>query len=216
VIMIVEMGIRPVAADLVGGRLCLDFVNTVHNYGSGTLRDDISSYSDLVAWSRRADLLDEAEGRLVGREALQRPAEARAAITRMKEFREGLYSLFVAIVEDRPPSRNDLAILNAALSEALVQSQVVRRADGFVWSWRREDRMLDRVLWPIARSAADLLTSKDVSRLRQCEGDDCTWLFLDTSKNRSRRWCEMRVCGNRVKARRHYLRNRSKRARRRK
>jgi predicted RNA-binding Zn ribbon-like protein len=210
--MIVEAGTRPPMPDLVGGRLCLDFINTVHNYGSDALRDDISNYSDLIAWSARAGVLDDMEKRLLSHEALERPMEAQAAVEKMRGLRDGLYRLFGAAIEGRSADRKDLAILNKALSEALVQSQVVSRANGFVWSWSSEDGKLDRVLWPVARSAADLLTSGDLARLRQCEGDDCTWLFLDTSKNHRRRWCEMRVCGNRVKARRHYQRNRVKQA----
>jgi predicted RNA-binding Zn ribbon-like protein len=214
--MLVETETRQATTGLVGGRLCLDFVNTVHNYRSDQTRDDISSYSDLVAWSRLAEVVDDAEKRLLSREALQRPAEAMAAIEKGRGLRQGLYQIFSAIAEGRPAGRKDLATLNAALSEALGQSQVAPRADGFVWSWNNEDRVLHRVLWPIARSAADLLTSGDLSRLRQCEGNNCTWLFLDTSKNGSRRWCEMKVCGNRVKARRHYERSRLKQARKKK
>ena len=212
--MLVEMGTRQVTTGLVGGRLCLDFVNTVHNYRSVDPRDDIGSYSDLASWSRRADIVDEVETRLLNREALRRPAEAMAAIEKVRHLRKALYHIFSAIAEGRQPGRKDLAILNTAVSEAFVQSQIVPRADKFVWSWNDEDRVLHRVLWPVARSAADLLIAGDLSRLRQCEGDDCTWLFLDTSKNHSRRWCEMKVCGNRVKARRHYQRSRCGQARR--
>jgi predicted RNA-binding Zn ribbon-like protein len=212
--MLVETGTRPAATGLVGGRLCLDFINTVHNYRSDTPRDDISNYSDLVAWSWRAGIVDDAEKRLLNREALQRPGEALAATENVRRLREGLYRLFAATAEGKPADGEDLAILNAALSEALVQSQIILRAEGFTWSWSKEGRMLDRLLWPVVRSAADLLTSTDLSRLRRCAGDDCTWLFLDTSKNHSRRWCEMKVCGNRVKVRRHYQRSRSKQARR--
>ena len=102
--------------------------------------------------------------------------------------------------------RPDLAALNAALSKVLANACLVPAEDGFAWAWGGEDAALRRVLWPIVRSAAELLTSDKLDRVGQCAGDSCGWLFLDTSRNRSRRWCEMEHCGNRAKARRHYRR----------
>lgn len=78
----------------------------------------------------------------------------------------------------------------------------------FVWGWDDAAPALDRPLWPVARSLAELLTSDELPRVRECAADNCAWLFIDTSKNRSRRWCDMAVCGNRAKARRHYARAR--------
>ena len=77
---------------------------------------------------------------------------------------------------------------------------------GFTWLWAEGGKALDCMLWPIARSAADLLTEGPLAAIRLCEGRDCGWLFLDTSRNRTRRWCDMRICGNRAKARRHHER----------
>jgi predicted RNA-binding Zn ribbon-like protein len=79
----------------------------------------------------------------------------------------------------------------------------------FFWGWA--GRTIDRPLWAIVRSAADLLVSDDRTQLRECSADDCHWLFLDTTRNRSRQWCSMTSCGNRAKARRHYARGRSAR-----
>ena len=76
---------------------------------------------------------------------------------------------------------------------------------GVDWEWKSQNPV-DSILWPIAQSAADLLTSPDLAAVRMCEAPDCAWLFLDQSRNRSRRWCDMKVCGNRQKARRHYQR----------
>src|SRR5262245_14974750 len=112
--MLVETAARAPMPDLVGGRLCLDFVNTVHNYGSYRVRDDVSTYSELVAWSSRAGVLGDAEKRLLSHEALQRPTEAEAAIEEMKRLRDGLYHLFTAIIEGRRADGKDLAILNMA------------------------------------------------------------------------------------------------------
>ena len=87
-------------------------------------------------------------------------------------------------------------------------ARIVSTKEGFKWDWS-EELALDRMLWFIARSAADLLTSGNLDRVRQCGDEECGWLFIDTTKNRSRRWCDMTDCGNRAKARRHYSRLRA-------
>jgi predicted RNA-binding Zn ribbon-like protein len=79
---------------------------------------------------------------------------------------------------------------------------VVPRAGGFEWKWAGDEDALDRMVWPVARSAADVLVSDEGSRVRRCAGESCHWFFLDSGRNRSRRWCDMRDCGNRAKARR--------------
>jgi predicted RNA-binding Zn ribbon-like protein len=85
---------------------------------------------------------------------------------------------------------------------ARAAEHLVARTGNFVWEWRDHDFPADRVLWSVTQSAADLLTQGDLTRVRQCEGHDCGWIFEDTSRNRSRRWCEMRDCGNIAKVRR--------------
>ncbi len=85
----------------------------------------------------------------------------------------------------------------------------MRRGRGFIWDWQDDpEPALDRVLWPIIRSAAQLLIADELSRLKLCDADDCGWLFVDGSRNRSRRWCDMSDCGNRAKARRYRERQR--------
>ncbi|MBI2081511.1 MAG: CGNR zinc finger domain-containing protein, partial [candidate division NC10 bacterium] len=103
---------------------------------------------------------------------------------------------------------SDLAVLNAALAEALPLLGLVPEGNGFTWEWTANGQRLDRMLWPVARSAAELLTSGELARVRECEAESCAWLFMDRSRNRSRRWCDMKTCGNRTKARRHYERKR--------
>ena len=100
----------------------------------------------------------------------------------------------------------DLDALNATLARALPHLRIVPEADAYAWNWAGEEDALDSMLWPVARSAGDLLTSDELKRVGECQGDGCGWLFLDMSRNRSRRWCDMGDCGNRAKARRHYHR----------
>ena len=127
-------------------------------------------------------------------------------------LRESLYALFAAVVAGETPPANALGHLNEELSEALAMARVVPDDGAFRWGWADAPGRLDAVLWPVVRSAADLLTSGRVDRVHECPGHDgCGWLFLDTTKNETRRWCDMKFCGNRAKARRHYARTRAAR-----
>lgn len=206
-----EAGKQEGSFELVGGRLCLDFVNTLEgSRETGETEEKLLSYGDLVAWGRQAGVVTEREARVLLREAARNPGGAARTLARARKLREAIYEIFYAVAHDgRAPSKNDLAVLNAELSEAMAQSQIVRAGDRFTWDWSVKDEALERVIWPVARSAAELLTSGEVGRTRVCEAGDCSWLFMDLSKNRSRRWCVMKYCGNRAKSRRHYERKRA-------
>ena len=109
-----------------------------------------------------------------------------------------------AIAKGRSPDADDVRALNGALSTAFAHLRVATSTGGFAWEWAEGDQPLERMLWPVVRSAAELLTSDKLSLVKQCAG--CGWLFVDRSRNHSRRWCDMRYCGNRAKARRFYAR----------
>lgn len=195
--------------DLLGGCLCLDFVNTVDWHASDHPHEWLHDYSDLLAWGRHAGALEAARAESLANEALLRPAEARAVLERAIVFREALYRLFLAVIGGEAPTTEDLAALNAELPRAFSRLRLAQSARGFGWEWEEEPAALDQVLWPIAQSAAELLISSRLNELRVCDAERCGWLFLDLSRNRSRRWCDMRSCGNRAKARRHYQRRRA-------
>ena len=206
----VEAGKQEYDFELVGGRLCLDFVNTLNgSRETGQTEEKLPGYADLVSWSRQAGVVSEREARSLLKEAARSPKEAAQAVSRARALREALYRIFDAVAHERSPSKGDMETLNAALSQAMARSELVKTADGFLWDWSTKTNALDRMLWPVARSAAELLTSEELKRARVCEAGDCTWLFMDVSKNRSRRWCDMKYCGNRAKSRRHYERKRS-------
>jgi predicted RNA-binding Zn ribbon-like protein len=112
----------------------------------------------------------------------------------------------LAISLGSQPPAADLAAFNAELARSLARSRIVLTAEGFAWDWTDGGDALDQMLWPVVRDASDLLTSEELDRVGQCADDRCGWLFLDSSRNRSRRWCSMEDCGNRAKARRHYQR----------
>ncbi len=189
----------------VGGNLSIDFTNTVNARRSGEMRDKFSTYRDLVAWSRQADLLQaEDESRLIEK-AKRNPGEAETALKEATKLREVIYRIFAAVAEEHTPAKVDIQKFNKKLAEAMTHARIEPLPGGFAWRWEESDA-LDQMTWPIARSAADLLTSHELERVKTCGSDDCGWLFVDTSRNGSRRWCDMSDCGNRAKAKRHYNR----------
>lgn len=134
-----------------------------------------------------------------------RPAEATEALREAVALREAMYRIFAAVAAGQEPPADDLEHLNRALARALPRRRLKARPGGFDWAWADEDAAVwERPLWPILASAAELLTSDELALVRRCADDECGWLFVDMSRNRSRRWCAMEDCGNRAKARRHY------------
>ena len=197
---------------LLGGALCLDFVNTVDPRHAERRTEFLNDYVGLVAWSRHAGALaPDAAERLLA-DAERRPDDAAAAYRRAIELRESLYALFAAVSVGDTPPEGALEHLNEELGRSLAMARVVPDGAAFRWDWADGRGRLDAMLWPVVRSAAELLTSDRLRRVHECPGHDgCGWLFLDTSKNETRRWCDMKFCGNRAKARRHYARTRANR-----
>ncbi len=189
-----------------GGRPCLDFANTLDDRATEAPHERLNSYRDLVAWGQQAQLVTDEEAQRLREEAEHHPREAKKVLQHAIALREAMFRIFRAVAEDTVPEAADLALLNTALAEAMAHTCIVPEVDGFTWQWANEEQALDRVLWPVVRSAADILTSQEVDAVHICASDDCNWLFFDTSKNHSRRWCDMKGCGNRAKARRHYER----------
>jgi predicted RNA-binding Zn ribbon-like protein len=192
---------------LLGGRLSLDFSNTADWHATDHPIEFLTSYSELVAWSQHVGILTESGTQHLLEEAIRRPAEASAVLARTIALREAIFRLFTAISHGLSPQAHDLDTFNAELSTVLAQSRIVLTAEGFALDWLGDEDALDQMLWPVLYDAAELLISEDLYRVGQCVDDRCGWLFLDLSRNRSRRWCSMKDCGNRAKARRHYRRS---------
>lgn len=169
----------------VAGSLCLDFVNTVDPRHATPREERLPDYAAVLDWARQAGI--EAPSAT--------PTDASGAHEEAIELRETLYAIFGAVARGEAPPADALRHLNEEIARRPRQI-----TDGFVW-------VTDDVLAPVVWSAAELLTSGPLERVRECPGDDtCGWLFLDTSRNGTRRWCDMRTCGNRAKARRYYRR----------
>ncbi len=198
----------PEDIDLLGGKVCLDFSNTLDWHASAHPVESLFNYADLVTWSRHAGIVNPRAAQKLLDQAASEPATAAKVYDRAVALREATFRIFSAVAKGARPRAEDLAKLNQELSRALAHAAVVDSADGFVWDWKSAPGALDSVLWPIARSAAGLLTSPALDRVRECADtvDGCGWLFIDTSRNRSRQWCDMKSCGNRAKARRFQAR----------
>jgi predicted RNA-binding Zn ribbon-like protein len=198
--------------ELNAGRLCLDFTNTVQARPLSEKVDLISNYDDLLSWARQSTILTPGEAATLGEVARQETRAAADALAQALALREALYALFSARAAGLPAPASDLRTINKAIGKAMTRAGLSpTAAGGFEWSWPDAPIGVDRVAWWVARSAAELLTSKDLTGVRECAGYDCGRLFIDGTKNRSRRWCDMASCGNRAKGRRHYERLKSTR-----
>jgi predicted RNA-binding Zn ribbon-like protein len=195
--------------DLSGGRLCLDFVNTVGGMRGVKPNEHLAGYTDVVEFALQAGAIAEDRARKLVAEARRRPADAARTFRAAVELREALYRVFLARATEAEPAAEDLARLDAALRDSFVHRRLVRaRADqGYTWDWD-DGVALDAPLWPVVASAAELLTSAaELERVRVCglyESSECSWLFVDETRAHTRRWCSMKDCGNRAKARRHW------------
>ena len=193
--------------NLIGGALSLDFVNTVDPRHAPDRRDYLDSYLALVAWGGHAEAIAADQAIRLRAAAAGDPTGAERVLNRAIRLREALYPLFHAAAQEQPPALDDLGVLQAELALAVPHLRLTWSPAGFAREWEHDSAALDQVLWPVCWSAAELLTQGPLDRVRECPGQgNCGWLFLDLSKNGSRRWCDMRVCGNRAKARRHHAR----------
>ena len=186
---------------LVGGRRCLDFVNTVSWRGTEEPYDNLSTYADLLRWSERAGALSRDHARATRRSASRHPRKATAVLARARELRDAMYRILVAWKKGRLPRAADIALLNTS---APARAELGWKRGRLTWAIQGTSR-LDEMLWPIVWSAADLVTEGQARRLKSCGSDACGWLFYDESRT-GRRWCSMNDCGNRAKAKRFYAR----------
>lgn len=188
-----------------GGALCLDFANTWGDR-SDAGKDRLTGYDVLLRWAVGGGELSEAERAELEVTARRSDDEATAAMAEAIAVREAIFRICDAVAGDVTPAAADLEVLNEVL-ESVPQQRLCCGGACCEKRWPDGPTNLRRVLWPVIRSAADLLTSPNAERIRQCEAPDCSWLFLDRSRGGRRRWCDMSVCGNRAKARRYYQRH---------
>ena len=188
--------------ELAGGALALDFANTVGGTHVSPTHDHLRSYGDIAAFAVLAGALQPDVARRLAKRAERDPGRAAAVYELGIALRESIWAVFSALASGEAPRDGDLDLIADAAAAGRARARLVFDRTGVGWSLPADEDELDRPLWEIARSAADLLTSGDHDRIKECASTTCEWVFLDRSRNRSRRWCDMSDCGNRAKARR--------------
>jgi predicted RNA-binding Zn ribbon-like protein len=196
--------------DLSGGNLALDFVNTVSHRPAAERIERLTDYNHLVLFGLESNLYPMRNVDRLYIRAGQAPSVGKNALQKAIQFREAVFAIFTAVGEHRAVPGNALTQLSLMLQEAMAHGRLVHDGRRFAWEWTDMNTYLESALWPIARAAADLLLSDELEHVRMCASDNCAWLFMDRTKNHRRRWCDMKTCGNRVKARRHYQRVKGK------
>ena len=190
------------------GWLCLDFANTVDWHASDNPVESLNKYADLIGWSAERGIISDDTKDVLLRKSEEKPIEAQAVLEKAREIRENIYQMLCDTAHGYPIKITDLKGFNKALAGMLSHSRLAPYEGGLRWDWDPHSDELDSVIWPVVRSAVDLMTSEAIKRVGQCADERCGWLFWDASRNRSRRWCDMSDCGNRAKVRRFYAKSR--------
>ncbi len=197
------------AFGLLKERLCLDFINTSDQHPSKPNTELLTSYARLVEWSVFSNSISSEQGEILLSLAEQYPDKADEALCFAISVRETLFRVLAAAADNHQPTAEEMQAFNEILARAMSHLHMTPALANFSWTCALDENDLETMIWPVVWSAAELMTSRDLHYLRECASEDCEWLFLDTSKNHSRRWCSMKDCGNRSKARTHYQRARS-------
>lgn len=182
--------------EMIGGALCLDFTNTI-NSRRNPEHEYLATYPDLVDWAVIAGALSS----LQGERLRKHETNAQQALEKAVACRELLWRLFSKLANGSEPVQEDMAAFVQLYAEAISHGALQRNGDFFQIDWKM-DTTPDAILRPILHSAAQLLLSEKLARVKECP--NCGWLFVDTSKNRNRRWCSMNTCGARDKMRRYH------------
>jgi predicted RNA-binding Zn ribbon-like protein len=203
--------------DLSGGHPALDLVNSLDNrFRHDGPNEILVGYGELLRFLGESELLDTQQIRLLGKGASDEAAQL--TLRSVRELREAAAGVFYAAFEQRTPAPADIKALERYFLAASQHRELHWQtgAQGhrhthanITWQWAASEADPKLPLWILSQSVSDLLLSEDLARVRTCDVDTCRWLFLDTSKNHTRRWCNMKVCGNRMKARRFQARRES-------
>ncbi|MFD2419241.1 CGNR zinc finger domain-containing protein [Amycolatopsis pigmentata] len=193
--------------ELAGGHPALDLVNTVAwRLDPARTVDRISGFSSLARWSAAAGLIaPDVETDLL-QQAAARPDRAQEALREARAIREAVHGVAGAVADGREPGEHHLNTVHRMLARAIGRAEI---ASVVPWRWTLRPRAPADLPWAIALAAGRLFQEEDLTRLRRCHDAGCGWLFLDRSRNGSRRWCSSADCGNRARARRHYERHRT-------
>lgn len=189
-------------------KLGLDFSNTVDWRNGEKRADSLTTFDSLVDWSVKEGIIPSDEASSILRRVKEERDES-GTLRKAVQLRETVYRIFSAVAHERDPDDEDIGTLNRFLSDYPVSPSVVRKGQDYEWAMVAGKGVEGRMLWPIAKSAADLLTSGQLGRVRECanEEDGCGWVFLDDTRNGKKKWCSSTGCGNRAKVRAWYERH---------
>jgi predicted RNA-binding Zn ribbon-like protein len=191
--------------ELVAGNVALDLVNTLDSrFDARGPEDLLGSYEDLLRFLVQSETLSVKQAGRLWRATREGPEGARV-LGEVRELREALARAAYARLDGKKARGVDLEVLEREFQRAGANRRLGVEGPGFAWSWK-DGGDVHLPLWMMAQAATDLLLSQQLGRLRSCGVDTCRWLFLDTSKNGTRRWCDMKICGNRMKAKRYQAR----------
>ncbi len=186
-------------ADLVGGDIAIDFINTAADWASGDPIDRLGGLEGLADWARVAGLVSPDELLAMKAQAARRPDEAARVFEDATALRGALWRLFEAAAHQRRAGAADLATLKDWTCRARGHQELAQTDDGFRDRWTKDAPILETPVYAIALAAEAVLKDGRLDRIHVCGGDSCEWMFLDNSKNASRRWCSMATCGNSAK-----------------
>jgi predicted RNA-binding Zn ribbon-like protein len=199
---------RAASLALIGGELALDFANTASGRGSPDAREHLQQPQHVAQWAAHARVLTPQDAEWLAQVAVG-PLGDRL-LREALALREDVHALGAAVAAGviAPPER--VESLARTHARALAQARLAPTAGQFGWTWSTREAPVEAVIGPVSLSALALLQQADLTRVKQCQGERCGWLFFDATRNRSRRWCEMEVCGNRAKQKRIAARARSR------
>lgn len=194
--------------EFVGGSVALDFANTLGGMHSAPTHEHLIEYKDVVEFGRSAGTISPSQARRLAEEASRQPVRAAAVLRRAIALRESVWRAFDAFAKDARAEPADLALIHEEEVAALRHARYEQSGSGVSYEWS-DELLLERAIWDIARSAGELLRSRnELALVRECGSATCEWLFIDRSRNHSRRWCDMNDCGNAAKVRRFRQRQR--------
>ena len=198
----------PPGFSLIAGAACLDFSNSVRFRGWAEEFDTITDYGALLDWTLEAGTLSSLDVRRLRRVAKADAPAARRSLQNAWRLRDVLFEVFDGLARRGKVTAKRLALLNEFVQKAGAKRIVAAAGEPFGWGWDI-GKDLDAPLWPVSQSAADVLTSGQRELVRQCDAETCLRVFVDSSKNGRRRWCDAAGCGNRHRVREHYRRSRA-------
>jgi predicted RNA-binding Zn ribbon-like protein len=198
---------RWIPRDIVGGNSALDLVNTVSGWNHDP-EDWVPDIASFLVWARLCGVLDAREKNEAARRAEASPIAAERVLASVKELRFALWSLIDSLEHRHPARPGDLSVVNEWMRRLALSEQVIAKRNKIEFAFNRDISVLELPALRVTTAALSFLKAPPVARIKTCPGRNCGWKFVDQSKNRSRRWCDMSVCGNLAKARKYRARNR--------